>query len=108
MVIAQRQLAVLAVEAVSAQVVLAGRADTVTSPVTEGADDLIEQRVIGIDSTALAHGHMVRRIEAGGSDIAHGSGKLLHAVQCIAASQCITVVLDEPQVMAITELLHCL
>ena len=80
----------------SAQVIPAGRADTVASPVTEGADDLVQQRVIGIDSSALTHGHVMRRVEAGGSDVTHGAGKLLHAVNGIAASQGITVVLDEP------------
>ena len=108
MIVAQRKLAVLAVEAVSAQVVPAGRADTVASPVTEGADDLVQQRVVGIDSSALTHGHVMRRVEAGGSDITHGAGKLLHAVNGVAASQGITVVLDQPQVMAVTELLYSL
>ena len=50
----------------------------------------------------------MRRVEAGGSDVTHGAGKLLHAVNGIAASQGITVVLDQPQVMAVTELLYSL
>ena len=106
MIISQRKLSILAVEAVSAQVVPTGRADTVASPVTEGADDLVQQRVIGIDSSALTHGHVMRRVKAGGSDIAHGAGKLLHTINGVAASQGITVILDQPQVMTVTELLH--
>ena len=106
MIVAQRQLTVLTVKAVSAQVVPAGRADTVAAPVTEGTDDLVEQRVVGVNSAALAHGHVVRRVEAGGSDVAHGTGKLLYTVDDVTASQGITVILDQPQVMTVTELLH--
>ena len=40
-VIAKRKLTVLSVKAVSAEVVMSGRADTVTAPVAEGTDDLV-------------------------------------------------------------------
>ena len=43
MVITQRKFTVLSVETVFAEVVLTGRAYTVTAPVTEGIDQLVQQ-----------------------------------------------------------------
>ena len=41
MVVAKRQLTILAVKSVTAEVIAAGRADTVPSPVAEGTDNLV-------------------------------------------------------------------
>ena len=62
-IVAQGKLPVLAVEAVPAEIVLPGRTAAVPAPVPQGADDFMQQRIIRIDSTALAHRHMVGRIE---------------------------------------------
>jgi len=105
-VISQRQLPVLSVKPVAAHIVTPGRADTVASPVTEGADNLVQKRVVRVDSAPLAHSHMVRRIEAGGSDVPHGSREFLHAVDGVTASQGIAVVLHQPQVVFVTKCLH--
>ena len=53
-------------------------------------------KAVMIAHTSLAHRHVVRRVEAGSSDIADCSGEFLLAVDRISGSQCITVVLDEP------------
>ena len=86
MVIATRKLTVLTVNAESEEVHMSGRADTVAAPVTEGTDYLVEQRVVGVNSATLAHGHVVRRIEAGGSDIAYGSGEFLLSVDGVSGA----------------------
>ena len=108
MVVAQRQFAVLAVKPVAAEIVPAGGAYAVPSPVAEGTDDLIEQGVVCIDSASLSHGHMMGRVEAGGSDISHRTGKFLLSVDGIPGSQGVAVILHQPEVMFFTELLHCL
>ena len=41
MVVAKRQLTILAVKSMTAEVIAAGRADTVASPVAEGTDNLV-------------------------------------------------------------------
>ena len=63
-----------------AKVIPAGGADAVPSPVPEGADELVQQRVVGIHRAAFPHGHVVRGIEAGGADVPDGAGELFHPV----------------------------
>ena len=41
MVVAKRKLTILAVKSVTAEVIAAGRADTVASPVSERTDNLV-------------------------------------------------------------------
>ena len=109
-VVTQGQLAVLAVKAVVAGIVLPRGADAVPAPVPEGVDDLVEQRVVRVHRAALAHGHMVGRVEAGGADVAHRAGELCHLfavhVQGVAASQGVAVVLHQPQVVFVAKCLH--
>ena len=108
MIISLRQISILAVISVTAEVIAARRTYTVTSPVTHRPDDLMKKRIIGIYRSSLAHGHMVRRIERRCSDITDGTGLLGHAVNCIKRSERITVILNQPQIMLIAELLNCL
>ena len=96
MVIAFRQLTVLAVEAMTAEVIMARRTDAIASPVTIGQNQAVQLRVIGVNATALAHCHMMRRIEAAGADVAPGAGKLRNAVNRILRSECIAVVFNQP------------
>ena len=91
----------------AAEIVTAGRTTAVSSPVPEGTDDLMEQRIIGIDRAAFSHGHVMGRIKTGSSDIAYGSGEFLFSVYLIHGPQGVTVVLDQPQSMAGAEILHC-
>ena len=62
---------------------MARRTYTVAAPVTHGANDSVEQRVVGVDSPSLAHRHMMRRVEAGCSDITECTGKPCLAVKGI-------------------------
>ena len=95
-VIPQRQLSVLAVKAVAAEVVAAGRARAVAAPVAERSYDLVKQRIVCIHRPALSHGHMMRGVEAGSPDIADRPGKLRLSVYRIAASKGVAVVLHKP------------
>ena len=103
MIVSQRKLTKLSVKAVTAHVVPSRWADAVPAPVAEGPDNLVQHRIIRINSPALSHRHMVRRIEAGGTDIADGTGQPLLAVNGISGSQSVAVVLHQPQIMAVTE-----
>ena len=80
MVIAQGKLTVLPVKTVSAKIVFSGWAGAVSPPISKGFDDLIQSGVVGVNRAAFAHGHMVRRIKAGGTDIANGSGEFFFTV----------------------------
>ena len=51
---------------------------------------------------------MMRRIETGSSDITNRSGQFLPSVDGINRTQCVTVVLDQPEVVTITEAFDCL
>ena len=70
---------------------------------------LFSKRIVCIHSPALAHRHVMRRIKAGRSDITDGTGKMLtRRSMLIAASEGITVVLNQPQVMTVTEFFYLL
>ena len=73
MVVPQWKLAKLPVETVTAHVVSSRWADAVTAPGTEGPDDLVQHRVIRVNGASLSHRRMVRRVEAGGTDISNGA-----------------------------------
>ena len=63
-VVAERQRAELLAEALAAGVVLAARAAAVAAPVAHRSAAMRgELVVVGVDRAALAHGHVVRRIE---------------------------------------------
>ena len=63
MVIALRQLTKLTSKATTTGIIHTTYAPAVTAPVTITVDILVQFRIIGIDSTTLAHRHVVRRIE---------------------------------------------
>ena len=102
-VIACGQFAILTVKAVAAEVIMAGRADAVAAPVAVALDQAVQQRAVCIHAAALAHRHVVRRVEAGGADIAPGSGKAGFAVDGVLGAQGIAVILHQPEVMGIAE-----
>ena len=108
MIVSERKLTVLLIESVSAEVINAGRADTVTSPVSHGADSSVENGIICIDGTAFTHCHVVRGIEGRCSDITDSTRELLFAVDSILRTQSIAVIFYEPEIMLITECLYCL
>ena len=64
MVVAQRKFPVLAVKAMSAQVILPGSTGAVASPVAHGAQNLGKERIVCIDGTAFSHRQVMRRVEA--------------------------------------------
>ena len=102
-IVSQGQLPILSVKPVAAQIIPSRRTHTVPPPVSEGADDLVEQRIVRIHGASFAHGHMVRRVKAGGPDVAYGAGKLLFSVYDIPGSQGIAVVLHQPETVLFTE-----
>lgn len=106
MVVAFRQFAVLAIETVAAVVVLAGVADAVAAPITERTHNFVEQRIVRVDGAALAHRHMMRRVEAGRANIADGTRELLLAIDDVARAEGIAVILHEPEIVLVAEVLH--
>ena len=65
----------------------------------------MQERVVGVDRTSLAHGHLVGGIETGCSDIPDGTGLVGLAVEGVLSSEGVAVVLDEPEVVLVAELL---
>ena len=72
-VIANGKLAELFAEAITTSIVNTTHTPTLTTPVTIAVYVLVQLRIIGIDSTAFAHGYVVRRIERTGTDITDSS-----------------------------------
>lgn len=107
-IVAFRQLAVLAVEAMAAVIILTGGTDAITAPVAHRAGDLIEQRVARVDSAALSHRHVMWRVEAGRAEVTDTARELLLAIDRVEGAKRIAVVLDEPEVMLVTEILDSL
>ena len=112
MVIAQRKLSVLSVKPMSAQIILSGSADTVSPPIPKRTYTLMQKRIICINRSAFSHRHMMRWIKAGGSDIPNGAGHLrkrlitsifFHDLNVISASQRITIIFNQPQIMFFTK-----
>ena len=130
-VVALRQLPVLSVKTVAAEIVHAGGAHAVPAPVPHGADDAVQQRIPRVDRAAFSHGHVMGRIEAGGADIAHGACQIgpggtgspaVHSgcsgvlscrgagnilAQRVGAAQGVAVVLHQPETVLHAEGLHC-
>ena len=90
----------------AAPVVLPGGAGAVPSPVPEGTDDLIEPRIVRVNSAAFSHGHVMRGIKAGSPDIPHRTRKNGFRIYAIFAAKGVAVVFHQPQPMTVTELLH--
>ena len=66
MVVAKGQFAVLPVKTMFTAVILPRGTGAVPPPIPERNHDFPQQIIIGADSAALAHGHMVRRIKTDG------------------------------------------
>ena len=66
----------------------------------------MKQRILCIDGSAFSHCHMMWRIKAGGSDISNGSGQSALSVDRITGSQRIAVILDQPQIVTVTEIFY--
>ena len=98
-IVALRQFAVLSVETVAAEAILARRADAVAPPVAQRTQDAEEQSVLRIDGAALAHCHVVRWVEARRADVADRSRIALPAVNLIARAERVAIVLNEPKPM---------
>lgn len=64
----------------------------------------MKQRILCIDGSALSHCHMMWRIKTGGSDISDGSGQSALSVDRITGTQRIAVILDQPQIVTVTEI----
>ncbi len=96
-VVAPGQLPELTVKAVSATVVVSAGANAVPSPIAEAEDQAVQQGIVGIDAAALAHGHVVRRVEAAGADVPPRARVAGLAVNGVLAAQRIAVVLHQPQ-----------
>ena len=108
MIIPLGQLAELTVEAVMAEVVLSGGADAVPAPVPVAQDQPVQLGIVGVDTAALPHGHVVGRIEAGGADVAPGAGIAGLTVDGVLGAQGVAVVLHQPQLVLVAERLHFL
>ena len=108
MVVTYRKVAKLFAETIFARVVNAPDTPAVTAPVTERVHQFVQQRIIGIDSTALTHRHVVRRIETARADMANRTRFLFHTADCISRAKGIAIILYQPEVMFITEIFDSL
>ena len=102
-IVAARERTVLPVKTMPAAVVLSRRADAVTPPVAQGAHDAVEERIIRIDRAALAHRHVMRRIETRRTDIADRARIARLSVDRILRAERVTVVLNEPEAVLLAE-----
>ena len=102
-IVAARERTVLPVKTMPAAVVLPRRTDAVASPVAQGSYDAVEERIIRIDRAALAHRHVMRRIETRRTDIADRARIARLSVDRILRAERVTVVLNEPEVVLLAE-----
>ncbi len=72
-IVAVRQLSQLPVETLAAGILFTRSAPAIPSPVAKGFDQRAQQRLVGQDAPAFAHGDVVSRIKADGREIAEGS-----------------------------------
>ena len=107
MVIAKRKFTILPVKTMSAQIIYAGRAHAVPSPITERTDYFMQKRVVCIYCPTFTHSHMVGRIKARCSYIAYCACKFFFAVNNIFRTKRIAVIFNKPQVMFITKCFYC-
>ena len=85
---------------------MTGRANAVAAPIAIRKNQTVEQRIVCIHATTLAHGHVVRRIEAAGADIAPSAGITGLSIDGIGCTQGIAVILYQPEVVLLTERLN--
>ncbi len=99
MIVSKGKIAILSAEALSAGIRFAGIAPAIASPVAERFNLCLQQRLGCQDTSAFAHGDVVRRIEAGCREIAEYSDILV----AIAGAHCITTILNQPEAMLLRE-----
>ena len=99
MVVAAGQRAELPVEALAAGVVDAGLAPAVTAPVAPAIDEDLERGLVGEHGASLAHGDVVRGVEADGGDVAEGADVLALP----GGAERVAAVFDQPQVVLLAE-----
>ena len=63
----------------------------------------MQQRIVRIHRAALSHGHMMRRVKTGRSDISHRTRQLLFSVYRIFRTQRVAVILHQPEAVLFTE-----
>ena len=106
-IISQWKFPILLIETMTTQIVLSGRTHTVPPPVAQGTDNLMQQRVVGINCTAFAHRHVMWRIKTRRTDITDASRLSPHSIHAILTSKGIAVVLYQPEPMCIAERTDC-
>src|SRR5277367_6276003 len=94
-IVATRQRSKLPIEALPASIVFAGLAPAVPAPVAEGFDEYLQRGLIGEYGPTLAHGDMVRRIEAYRCDVAEGADFAV----AVRGAEGVAAVFDQPQVV---------
>ena len=92
----------------TAEIVLTRCTDAVSSPITERTCNSVQKRIVRINSSSFSHCHMMWRIKTGSSDIADRSSQFILTVDRIDRTERIAVILDQPQIMAVTEFFYCL
>jgi hypothetical protein len=105
-VVAGRQLAELLGKTLFTGVVPAGGAPAVTTPVTEGFNQPLEGDVIGVDRPTFTHGHVMGRIEAGGTQVPDGAGVAPCTALKITGTKSIAVVFNKPETVPVAECPH--
>ena len=95
-IVSAGQQPMLAIEAMTAEIIVTGGTDAITPPVPHAFADTRKHGIISVDTSTLAHGHMVRGIKAGGTDIADGPGIVFLSVQHVHGAQRVAVVLYQP------------
>ena len=108
MVVTYREVAELFAETVFARVVNTPMHQQSRPQSRKRVDQFVQQRIIGIDSTALSHRHVVWRIKATCADMADRTCFLFYTVDCISRAKGITIILYQPEVMFITEIFDSL
>src|SRR6266436_5383483 len=98
-IVTERQPAQLPFESFAAGVLFAWFAPAVASPIAEGFRQCAQHGLIGQNTPSFAHGHMVCRIKANGSQVAKGADLL--ALEQTPNS--VAAVFDEPESMATGE-----
>src|SRR5689334_14802737 len=103
-VIPMRQVAKLPDESFSAGIFLARCTPAITTPISEGFDDLLEFWFIGENCAAFAHGDVMRWIKTDGCH----TTKLTHGLTVVCRADSVATILYEPQIMLFTKLSDCL
>ena len=83
MVIAKRQLSMLAIKTMTAEAVVPWRANAVTPPIAQGLDNFMKYRIVCVHRTTFPHRHMVRWVKARRANIADRACQLFFTIDAI-------------------------